>query len=248
MEYRIQHLEVVDSTNTYLKALAADGERDLCVMADRQTGGRGRLGRTFESPAGAGLYMSFVCAPGEGICAETVTARAAVAVAQAIEELCGLSVTVKWVNDLHVNGRKICGILAESGIDPITATPKYFVMGIGINLRRGALSKELTHIATSVEDEGGVVPEADTLCRRILEKFHQCDSFVEEYRCRQNLTGNRVTVYRGRDVFSAVAVDVDDRCAMVLRLDDGSMMVLNSGEISLRKEGDVPPAVEGNNE
>ena len=119
----------VDSTNLRLKEAARAGmaSAPCLLIADSQTAGRGRLGRTFVSPPGAGLYMSLLCAPPAGTGSGGVTILAAVAVCRAIEELTGLSPKIKWVNDLFLGGKKVCGILAE-GLEAGV------ILGIGVNL------------------------------------------------------------------------------------------------------------------
>ncbi len=227
--YRLIRIRETESTNTYAKDLAEAGERDACVIADRQTGGRGRLGRTFESPEG-GLYMSFIC-PGTDMIGDTLTAKVAVAAARAIERFTGLAVGIKWVNDLYVNGRKLCGILAEAVWK--NGTPDHLIIGIGVNLW-GDLPEYLSGIATTVESEGGQVPDREELARAILAEFEDCGDFYEEYRSRQILLGCPVTVHRGNDTFPAVAEELDENCAVILRLENGERITLTSGEISLR--------------
>lgn len=231
MERRIIRIPETDSTNTYIKALASDGEW-LCVIADRQTGGRGRLGRSFESPEG-GLYMSFLCPPTAGE-NDAVTARVAVAAARAIESMTGLELRIKWVNDLYCGGRKLAGILTESVWSG--GKRKCLVIGIGVNLTEGGLTEALRDIATSVEAEGGRIPSREVLAARIVDEYDRCTDFCEEYRARQLLLGCNVEVHRGNEIFSAFAEDIDADCAVILRLDNGEKLTLSSGEISLRAE------------
>ncbi len=233
MNYRIISLEETDSTNKYVRSLADAGKRDVCVIAKRQTMGRGRLGRSFESPEG-GLYMSFIV-PFDDNSGDSLTAKAAVAVARAVGECTGLSSGIKWVNDIFVNGKKLCGILTEGVWNGDRA--EYFIVGIGVNLQ-GELSTELSDIATTVEREGGRLPDREMLARTILEKFTVCGEFYGEYRDRQILLGKRVTAHRGDESFEAVFEDISDDFGAVLRLDDGTVMKLSSGEISLRGKGD----------
>lgn len=227
---RIIHLTETDSTNTYVKNLLAHGESDVCVVADRQTGGRGRLGRTFESPSG-GLYMTFTHRTDTST-GDALTARVAVAAARAVERLCGLSVKIKWVNDLYAGGKKLCGILCETvwkGDVPSAA-----VIGVGVNLW-GVLPESIRDIATTSESEGGTVPDRDTLARMIMDEFDRLTDFYEEYRDRQLFIGCTVTVHRGDENFTAVAEDIDESFAMVLRTEDGTQIALSSGEISVRQ-------------
>lgn len=230
--YRLIHLAETDSTNKYIKTLVPSGEH-ICVIADRQTAGRGRLGRTFESPEG-GLYMSFTCRTTD-VMGDALTAKTAVAVARAIEKLTGLTLGIKWVNDLYAGGKKLCGILAEGVWNG--GNLDYIIIGIGVNLY-GALPEYLDGIATTVEAAGGRVPGREELARAILEEFVKFTEFYEEYKSRQILLGCPVTVHRGDETFHAVAEDLDENCAVILRLDDGSRVTLSSGEISLRRRED----------
>ena len=132
---RLRVYPSVTSTNTILKNMAAAGEPEGAVaVAGEQTAGRGRMGRSFYSPPGTGLYLSILLRP--GIPAEEttpVTACAAVAVAESIEELSGEPAQIKWVNDVYVRGKKVCGILTEASIDCETRIADYLVVGIGVN-------------------------------------------------------------------------------------------------------------------
>ncbi len=226
---KVIHLSETDSTNKYIRTVEEPG---VCVIADRQTGGRGRRGRTFESPEG-GLYMSFKCRSAD-VTGDRLTAKAAVAVSHAVEKLTGLCTGIKWVNDIYAEGKKLCGILAEGvwkgdSLDCI-------IMGIGVNLR-GALPDSLKDIATTVEECGGVVPAPEDLALEILSEFDSLGEFCDEYRERQILIGKEVTVHRGDEVYTAVAETTDGECRMVLRLPDGRRITADSGEVSLRING-----------
>ena len=148
----------VDSTNVRLKELAEAGApHGTVVIADEQTGGKGRKGRKFESPAGAGLYFSLLlrplCSVAETVC---LTPWAAVAAAEAVFRCCGTRPDIKWVNDLLLDGRKLCGILTELGLTP-DGKLDYVIIGIGINLshtREQFAALGLDEIATSLAAEG----------------------------------------------------------------------------------------------
>ncbi|MBQ3003261.1 MAG: biotin--[Clostridia bacterium] len=119
--FLIERHDVISSTNDRAKALASEGKRNICVIADRQTGGRGRMGRSFFSPSGCGLYLSVAFAPEvHGEDSALLTTYAAVAVWECIRELTGVTADIKWVNDLYLHGKKVCGILAEGKIDYTT--------------------------------------------------------------------------------------------------------------------------------
>lgn len=226
--HRIIHLTETDSTNKYIRPFAEAGEK-VCVIADRQTAGRGRLGRTFESPVG-GLYMSFTC-PVADVAGDNLTAKAAVAAVRAIGNVTGLDCGIKWVNDIYTGGKKLCGILAEGvwqGGCPVSV-----IIGIGVNLD-GSLPDYLADIATTVEIAGGRVPDREELATAILREFESLTDFYDEYRSRQIFLGSPVTVHRGGESYDAVFTDIATDFSAVLTLADGTVQNLSSGEISLR--------------
>jgi BirA family biotin operon repressor/biotin-[acetyl-CoA-carboxylase] ligase len=235
---RLIRLDEVDSTNRYLRALAEEGaESGTLVMADRQTAGRGRLDRRFDSPEG-GLYMSLLL---RGRCKSTdlalLTAEAAVAAARAIEALApSLSVGIKWVNDLYVGGKKLAGILAESSLLP-SGELDYAIVGIGVNLRSGVLSHALSEIATSIEDESGAAPDREALAEAIgeglLSAFGRLGEGIAEYRRRQILVGRRVYADDGKRRICVRVRGVDDAAGLIVSR-YGKRRVLRYGEVSVK--------------
>lgn len=236
-------LDETDSTNNRAKELAASGAlHGTVIAADTQTAGRGRLGRSFISPSGTGLYMSVIIRPDFSIeTAPLITSCAACAAAEAVEELCGSPISIKWVNDLYMNGRKICGILTEASLSLENNSLDYAVIGIGVNVRsvRETFSSELSSIATSVEDETGLKINRNRLCAEILGKLeeHLADiesrAFLSEYRRRELLTGNMITANVGGETFTGKAVAIDDNANLVVELSDGTRKTLGSGEANL---------------
>ena len=229
--------EELDSTNLTVKALAAQGAAEgTTVVACRQTAGRGRLGRCFHSPDG-GLYLSLLLRPAADTDAGLITSCAAVAVARAIERVTNLSVGIKWVNDLYINGRKVCGILAE-GLLSATGERQGIVLGIGINVARTALPSDLTNIATSLE-EAGCRPPREVLVAAVLEEWERAyttlhtGDFLKDSRRLSVVLGRDITVFRGSQSFPAVAQAIDDHGHLVVRTADG-LLTLPSGEVSLR--------------
>ena len=234
-------LPETSSTNTYAKALAAEGAtHGTVVAADTQTGGKGRLGRRFESPSGKGLYMSVIIRPKFDISyAPLITSVAAVAAAEAVEKLCGCPVDIKWVNDLYMNGRKICGILTEASLNLEMNTPDYAVIGIGINVLHSEFSDELKQRVTTVEDESGKIIDRNRLCGELLGRLEhylniiETRGHLEEYRRREMLTGNLITANIGSETVTGTALGVDDNANLIIKLDDGTHKNLISGEANL---------------
>ena len=144
--------EKLDSTNNRAKALAAAGAKHgMTVIADSQTGGRGRMGRSFFSPEHSGIYMTVILKPAiSPDKAGLLTSLAAVAAARAVEKVSGADVKIKWVNDLYAGGKKICGILSEAGLGMETGRLDWAVVGIWINTAKMVFPEDLREIASSV--------------------------------------------------------------------------------------------------
>ena len=232
-------LQVVDttvSTNTDLRQLAAEGAPEgTTLVAVTQTGGRGRRGRTFFSPEG-GIYLSTLLRPATADIGQ-ITSAAAVAAARAIERLCPLEVGIKWVNDLYIDGRKVCGILAEGEFEP-HGTPAYVLLGFGINVAPCKMPDELKDIATSL---GNLCPPPSraALVAALLEEWERAysalsaEDIVAESRRRSVVLGRQVTVMRGAEQFLATAVDITAAGHLLVRTAAGETE-LASGEVSLR--------------
>ena len=233
--------ERLDSTNIRAKALAAAGApHGFLVAADSQTAGRGRLGRSFFSPEHSGVYMTVIlrpaCAPEK---ASLLTSLAAVAAARAVEKLTGADVKIKWVNDLYIGGKKICGILSEAGFGMEAGQLDYVVVGIGVNVRKMEFPPELREIAGSIGNETGTVPERSALIAGILNELEglwgqlETGEFLEESRRRSNVIGRDVLVIRNGRQVPARALDIDGQGRLVVRTEEGTE-VLGFGEVSLK--------------
>ena len=233
--------ETVDSTNTVCKTLAQQGAEDgTAVIAARQTAGRGRLGRRFESPAGKGIYLSLVLRPGLPMTeAQAVTVSAAVAVCRAVKRLCGLDLGIKWVNDLYYNGKKVCGILTEAGADIESGQLEWLVVGIGLNLisRPEDWPEELRPIAGSLYPGGPAPVSRAALAGAIArELLGLCPAFdcLDEYRARCFVPGHWVTVCTGTEIYAAQALSIDDAGRLVVQREGGRIEALRCGEVTIR--------------
>ncbi len=241
-EYSLSHLNItvldtVGSTNTLAKQYAKKktNKSPLVIIAREQTGGRGRLGRSFVSRCDTGLYISFLIYPEKSIQnALTLTAKCAVAVARAIENLTGLSAQIKWVNDVYINGRKLAGILCEGELNQ-DGTLVYAVVGIGINLVDVSLGEELDKIATNIERECGKCYTVCDLAPLVIKEFFTRDeNFMEEYRSRAKFIGEEITVSPlSSESFTARAVGISDTGGLIIER-DGKLSELISAEISIR--------------
>lgn len=233
----LQVTAVLPSTNTTARELAQQGAPEgTVVVAAAQTAGRGTRSRAFFSPQG-GVYMSILLRPREADGC-LITSCAAVAVARAIERLCRLTVQIKWVNDLYIGSRKLCGILTEAGFAPDNRLD-YVVLGIGVNVAAVDFPLDIADIATSLGNEGCVV-DRNALIAAILEEWEAAyatigsGEFLAESRARSCVLGRRVTVTRGSEQFTATARDINDRGHLIAQKDDGDTVTLLSGEVSIR--------------
>lgn len=231
------HYSVTDSTN--LRAMeCAEENRVTLFVADSQSAGRGRLGRSFLSPEG-GLYMSLLFHPKSGCAdASTVTAATAVAAVRVLCRFTELDLKIKWVNDIYFNDKKLAGILTQ-GRTNTDGSLDCAVIGIGLNLYRRDLG-ELSAIATSVEEAGGgIIPKeelAAELTREILSVIDNptAVSLVEEYRRLSYLQGRTVTVIRAdKAEYSARVVGIDGNYRLLLDR-EGEIVSLSTGEVSVR--------------
>ena len=242
----IRILEEVTSTNTVGKELAEQGSPEgTVIIALRQTAGKGRLGRSFASPAGRGLYMSILLRP--RFSAEeslSITTAAAVAVAGAVEAAAGKKAMIKWVNDVYLDGYKICGILTEASIDFETGGLRYAVLGIGVNVEvpEGGFPEELRDIAGALYEKDAPPETRTVLAAEILNRFfgfYQTLTdrpFLPEYRRRSLLTGRRVTLVRGSTKQTGTVRGVDDEARLLVRLENGEEAAFSAGEVTVEKD------------
>jgi len=233
----------VGSTNSIAKEMAAQNVKSgTAVIAESQTDGRGRLGRKFVSPHGTGIYMSIIIRPDFEIeTAPLMTTAVAVAVAEAVEKLSGEKVSVKWVNDIYINGKKICGILTEASMGLEMKKLDYAVIGIGINVRslKGKIDSELSGIASSIEEETGKILDRNILCAEILKNVSKRISSIEtkdfllEYRKRELLTGNMITYNINGSSEQGFALGIDDNANLIVKDSQGNIRQLGAGEANL---------------
>lgn len=237
----VQLYDTLESTNRTAKLLALEGAaHGTLVLAGGQTAGRGRLGRSFASPAGKGVYCSVVLRPPlPAANAQTATIGAAVAVCRAVQTLCGLELAIKWVNDLYYKGKKVCGILTEAGTDLESGQLEWLVVGIGLNLTTSPADwpEELARTAGSLYPGGpapvGRAALAGAIARELLAL---CPDFscLDEYRALCFVPGHWVTVCTNRETYAAKALFIDGCGQLVVERENGRTVALRHGEVSIR--------------
>lgn len=236
ISWKPQYFEEVDSTNNVAKSLAANGAPEgTVIISDHQTAGKGRLGKQFHSPQG-GLYFSAILRPKLPLNdMMAVTACAASAVFNALMEF-GITAEIKWVNDLFLNGRKICGILSEGSFNAETLSMDYLIIGIGINLHHDPhLPDELQAIVTDLETETGQKLPRFALCAAVLRHLETLitgipdHTFLPIYTEHCMTIGRKVCVHAKNGEAIATAIGIAEDAGLIVALEDASQETIRTG-------------------
>lgn len=236
----ILEYELLPSTNDTAKELGINGAKEnTVIIAKSQTAGRGRLGRTFFSPEKSGIYMSLLLRPTLPPEAVTlITPAAAVAVAEAIKEICRTDTSIKWVNDIYKGDKKVCGILCESTFQ----SEGYFsVLGIGINLYspENDFPSDIKNIAGALFDAPQNNETREKLIAKIIDNFNfyyknlNKKEFMSIYRERSNLIGKAVSFLKGNEEITATVLDIDDDARLIVKTNNETL-ALFAGEVSVK--------------
>ncbi|NLC68938.1 MAG: biotin--[acetyl-CoA-carboxylase] ligase [Clostridiaceae bacterium] len=233
--------KVIDSTNTAAKKLALDGARHgTIVIAEEQAAGRGRMGKSFFSPPGTGIYISFILKPKVDIDnAQLITIYAAVTVCTVIERFTRLSPKIKWVNDIFLNGKKICGILTEAAGNFESGGIESIIVGIGINFstRQEDFPPEIRHIAGSLPSPGISRNQfAAALIDKML-KHGDCrfqPNLTQLYKERSLMIGRVISYQKNTATVSGTVLDINEKGNLVVRTREGEIDILRSGEVQIR--------------
>ena len=246
MNFTILRFDIIESTNTEAQNQAKRGaDEGLCVVARQQTKGRGRHGRVWISEKDAGLFFSLVLRPRiETRFLPLITLMAAVAVHDAIETLYKIDCDIKWVNDIHIEGKKICGILAET-----FETPKGLavIVGIGINLKSSNFPPEISKIATSIETATGKIPKAENLLQKltffisayydILDRENGAEKIRTEWAIRSSYAfGKKVKVVLEKETIYGTTCGIEDNGALRVRPDSGEICIIHAGDVEQLRE------------
>ncbi len=242
---KIKILPEVGSTNDEMRKAALDGKGEIRVLiAESQTDGKGRNGKTFFSPANSGCYMSFLLRPKYSAEECTLlTTMAAAAVAEAIEKITGEQTEIKWINDVYIHRKKVAGILTEAKLATDGKGLQYAIVGIGININapEGGFPDELEQIAgTVVYGERAFIKNQliAEIINRFVEYYHNLPQkkYMSVYRKKLFFLGEEITVVEGEYSYKATAVTVDSMCRLIVTLEDGSEKTLFGGEISIKPQ------------
>lgn len=236
--------EETGSTNDDIKKMASEGAPNgTLVVADRQTAGRGRRGRTWISPAGESIYMSLLlrprCMPNQ---ASALTLVMALAVTEAMEELASGRSGIKWPNDIVMNGKKVCGILTEMGLNQTAID--YVVIGVGINVSQRFFEEEIAATATSIDLELGEKIDRTELIGRILyyfeqeyaefEKMFDLTTLVERYNQYLLNRDRQVRVLDPKGEYEGLALGINSQGELLIKCQSGDITEVYAGEVSVR--------------
>ena len=250
LEYKlpVKVWRTLDSTNNTARELAAkqSEKSDVLLVAAAQTAGKGRMGRSFYSPEGCGLYVTLLVHP-ECDAAESVklTSAAAVAAARAIDYLTGRQESrIKWVNDIYLRGKKVAGILSEGQLSIESGQLEYAVVGVGFNLIApdGGYPEEIRQRAGAIFEDRASMPfdVYNRLAAQFANEYYRIypelnpDAFLDEYRARSFIIGKTVTILRGNESWEAEVAAINEDFSLSVRSSDGNIERLSSGEVSLK--------------
>lgn len=240
--FKIEYKNSVTSTNDIVKEYAKSGENEgLVLIANAQSAGKGRLSRSFYSPENTGVYLSILLRPKVEIEKFTVlTPLSAVAVCRATQKVFGVHSEIKWVNDVYCHSKKVCGILTESGYDIVDNSP-FAVVGIGVNV-----AAPKGDFPLDIKDKAGAI--CDSCDREIKAKFtaeilnefynfyrdFETKSFYSEYKNRSFVLGKKISFIKNKNEINAVAEDIDDNFGLIVKTENGEILTLSTGEVSIK--------------
>ncbi len=251
---KVHVLDAVDSTNTYAKALG-DVASPVLIVANEQTKGRGRLGRSFYSPSSKGIYMTIAFEPNFGIDkAMLITSLTAVSVCKAFEETIGIGPKIKWVNDIYLQGQKVCGILTEAESNFETGRISKIIVGIGINCFEQEFPEEIKDKATYIKNPQKEFDRNQLIAAVTNKFFDLVDNFnkvqlLRDYKSRSMILGQPILIYgtsqsalpeNGGRGIKARAIDIDENGGLVVEYLEGvmsrQMETITSGEVTIRND------------
>jgi len=241
-------LSTVDSTNNFAKALAVEGKVNHLVISEEQTSGKGRRERSFFSPSKSGLYMSVILHPTmivEDV--QLLTICAALSVCGALAKIYSIQADIKWLNDVYINGRKVCGILTEGDIEIEILRYKYIVVGIGINtiFESKKLPENITSIYTALSEHTNVPIDRNQLAAEVMNAFYgyyraleqdidNKKSIIQKYVEKSNVLGKKIIVNQDPDqVYTAL--DITEQGHLLVEDSKKEKKTLYTGDVSIKE-------------
>lgn len=238
----IERIDTIDSTNEELVRRGRGGGMPQGLIATEQTAGKGRLGRSWVSTEGEGLYMSILIRPDIAVeKAPLLSLIMGLAAARAVKDVTGIEAKLKWPNDLVIDGKKVAGILAASEIK--NGNLDFVVIGIGVNMFQKQFPEEIAATATSLKLSGATFIRED-LENSIVKSFNRYydifiheesfRAFMDEYNSLTVNVGRRVKIIEPDNEYEAESMGVNDDGELIVRTDRGELKTIRSGEVSVR--------------
>ena len=243
-QIEIKVFDTIDSTNTYLKKNVTPSTNEgFTIIANEQTNGRGRYTRSFYSPNSTGMYMSILLRPNNCSAQQSlsITTMAGVAMCDTINELTNKNAKIKWVNDIYIDNKKICGILTEGSFNLETNALDYAILGIGLNIYEPekGFPDDIKNIAGAIYKE----PQSDLknkiagiFLNNFFKYYYSIDNkeYIEKYKAYNFILGKQINVIKNNTQFKAKAISIDDECRLIVKYPDGKNETLQHGEISIK--------------
>lgn len=244
-DIEIYNYKTISSTNEIAKNLALSGAKHgTVVISEEQTAGKGRLGRSFYSPANTGIYMSIILRPNlTAMDSVLITTSSSVIICESIKKVTGIDCQIKWINDIYLNNKKVAGILTEASTNFESGTIDYLILGIGINFNqpKDDFLDELKSIASSLFNNNNNNINRNMLCAEIISNILDMIpriknyDFISEYK-KRSIVLNQEIIYISSGISSkGKAININCDGSLVVEHDDGSIKILNSGEVSIRR-------------
>lgn len=241
---KIYYFDTIDSTNKKAKELAIEGmPHGTLVIANEQTAGKGRYGRSFESPKDSGIYMSLILKPSELAYQHPtiITSYAAAVVTKVVAEMTGKQLGIKWVNDLFLENKKVCGILTEAVTDFESGMMEWIVLGIGLNVstETDIFSEEVSQKARAIFEKEGVEVNRNELVANIMSSLLSLHQELNEvdmmqlYKENSMVVGKKVLIQQGKEEFFVTVKDIDTEGQLIIETETGEVKTFNSGEIRI---------------
>ena len=244
-DIEIYNYKTISSTNEIAKNLALSGAKHgTVVISEEQTAGKGRMGRAFYSPANTGIYMSIILRPNlTAMDSVLITTSSSVIICESIKKVTGIDCQIKWINDIYLNNKKVAGILTEASTNFESGTIDYLILGIGINFNqpKDDFPDELKSIASSLFNNNNNNINRNMLCAEIISNILDMIpriknyDFISEYK-KRSIVLNQEIIYISSGISSkGKAININCDGSLVVEHDDGSIKILNSGEVSIRR-------------
>lgn len=239
------NLDDIDSTNNYIKKNYENLPDLTVVAAEFQTAGRGRMEKSFCSPRGTGAYFSLLLKSNISVeISKHLTVMAAVAVLEELKTVTCRDVKIKWVNDVYIDGKKVCGILTEGAVNPQKDTLNYAVIGIGINLKipENGFPKDLAETVTSVFESECTELQKENLINGIICRIYKMlmgedVGYIDRYRKYSYMDGKKINIINGNSAESATAICIDENCNLLVKKDtNNELITLFSGDVSIKPQ------------